>query len=326
MLSNDTIMVKPPYKITAYILEKIVSISEKIGEIKTAYLLQPPAELRKRNRIKTIQSSLEIEGNTLTVEQVTAIIDNKRVLAPEKDILEVKNAIRAYQLLNTYKCYSLTSLCKAHKVLMNGLVKNAGNIRTTSVGIEKGSEIVHIAPPAYLVKQQLQELLDYIKNDPDLLLIKSCVFHYEFEFIHPFTDGNGRMGRLWQTVILRQQYPVFDYLPIETLIKNRQADYYNILAKCDRQGESTLFIEFILTIIDQALEELLSSQPVHLKSEDRIVLFKSIIGDNQFTRKDYMRHFKDISTATASRDLKEATEKKILEKIGEGRMTEYKYN
>lgn len=208
---------------------------------------------------------------------------------------------------------------------MSGLVRNTGQLRTTNVGIEKDSEIVHIAPPSHLVKQQLQELLEYIKNDSDLLLIKSCVFHYEFEFIHPFTDGNGRMGRLWQTVILRQQYPVFDYLPIETLIKNQQSDYYNILAKCDKQGESTLFIEFILTIIDQALEEFLSSQPVHLKSEDRITLFKSIIGDNQFTRKDYMRHFKDISTATASRDLKEAIEKSLLEKIGDRRMSNYKY-
>lgn len=317
---------KPPYQITTLILSKIASISEKIGEVKTAYLLQVPTELRKRNRIKTIQSSLEIEGNTLTIEQITAILDNKRVLAPEKDILEVKNAIEAYQQLELYKPYSLSSLCKAHKLLMSNLVSNAGKLRTTGVGIIKGSEIAHVAPPAHLIKSLLQELLDYINNNNDLLLIKSCVFHYEFEFIHPFTDGNGRMGRLWQTVILRQQYPVFEYLPIETLIKNQQADYYNILAKCDKQGESTLFIEFMLTIIDQALEELLSSQPVHLKSEDRINLFKSIIGDNQFTRKDYMRHFKDISTATASRDLKEATEKNVLQRNGDGRMSRYQYN
>lgn len=326
MLSNDTINMKPPYQITTLILSKIASISEKIGEVKTAYLLQVPTELRKRNRIKTIQSSLEIEGNTLTIEQITAILDNKRVLAPEKDILEVKNAIEAYHQLELYKPYNLSSLCKAHTLLMNNLVSKAGQLRTTGVGIVKGSQIAHVAPPAHLVKSQLQELLDYVKNDSDLLLIKSCVFHYEFEFIHPFTDGNGRMGRLWQTVILRQQYPVFDYLPIETLIKNQQADYYNILAKCDKQGESTAFIEFMLTIIDQALEELLSSQPVNLKSEDRIALFKGIIKDNQFTRKDYMRHFKDISTATASRDLKEATDKNILEKLGDGRMTNYNYN
>ncbi len=316
---------KPPYKITTFILEKVASISEKIGEVKTAYLSQPPAELRKRNRIKTIQSSLEIEGNTLTVEQITAILDNKRVLAPEKDILEVKNAIETYQQIDSYKPYSLTSLCNAHKLLMTELVKNAGELRSTNVGIVKGSEVAHVAPPARLVKSQIQDLLDYVKKDNDLLLIKSCVFHYEFEFIHPFTDGNGRMGRLWQTVLLRQQYSVFDYLPIETLIKNQQADYYNILAQCDKQGESTLFIEFMLSIIDQALEELLSSQPVHLKSEDRISLFQTIIGNKEFSRKEYMRHFKDISTATASRDLKEATQKGILKKTGDGRLTSYKF-
>ena len=316
---------KPPYQITASILSKVASISEKIGEVKTAYLMQPPTELRKRNRIKTIQASLEIEGNTLTVEQITALLDNKRVLAPEKDILEVKNAILTYEQIDKYKPDSIKSLCNAHKQLMNGLVNNAGSIRTTGVGIVKGKEIAHVAPPAHLVENQLKELLDYVKNDSDLLLIKSCVFHYEFEFIHPFTDGNGRMGRLWQTVLLRQQYPVFDYLPIETLIKEQQEGYYDTLAKCDKLGESTLFIEFMLAIIDQALEELLSSQPIHLKSDDRIGLFKTIIGQCIFSRKEYMRHFKDISTATASRDLREATEKSILTKLGDGRITQYKY-
>jgi Fic family protein len=316
---------KPPYKITTSILNKVASISEKIGEVKTAYLMQPPTELRKRNRIKTIQASLEIEGNSLTVEQITALLDNKRILAPEKDILEVKNAILTYEQIDKYKPDSIKSLCNAHKQLMNGLVNNAGSIRTTGVGIVKGKEIAHVAPPAHLVENQLKELLDYVKNDSDLLLIKSCVFHYEFEFIHPFTDGNGRMGRLWQTVLLRQQYPVFDYLPIETLIKEQQEGYYDTLAKCDKLGESTLFIEFMLAIIDQALEELLSSQPIHLKSDDRIGLFKTIIGQCIFSRKEYMRHFKDISTATASRDLREATEKSILTKLGDGRITQYKY-
>lgn len=316
---------KPPYKITPLILSKVASISEKIGEVKTAYLLQPPAELRKRNRIKTIQSSLEIEGNTMTEEQITALINNKRVLAPEKDILEVKNAIATYDQLDTFKPYNLNSLLKAHELLMNNLVENAGKLRNKSVGIVKGSETVHVAPPSDRVKSLLDELLDYIKNDKDLLLIKSCVFHYEFEFIHPFMDGNGRMGRLWQTVLLRQQYPVFDYLPIETLIKNQQQEYYNILFKSDKLGESTPFIEFMLTIIEQALEDLLSSQPITLKGEDRIQLFKTIIGGKEFSRKDYMRHFKDISSATASRDLREATENGILKKKGDGRLTSYRF-
>ncbi len=315
----------PPYQITSSILSKVASISEKVGEIKTAYLLQPPAELRKRNRIKTIQSSLEIEGNTLTVEQITAIIDNKRVLAPEKDILEVKNAIAVYEQIEKYEPYSLTSLCSAHKLLMNGLIDHAGRLRTTSVGIVKGDQTVHVAPPAEMIKPQIEKLLHYVKNDEDLLLIKSCVFHYEFEFIHPFTDGNGRMGRLWQTVLLCQEYPVFDYLPIEMLIKHQQREYYDVLQICDNSGNSTAFIEFMLSIIDQALEDLLSSQPIHLKGEDRIALLQSIIGDRHFSRKDYMRHFKDISTATASRDLKEAVNNDILKKSGNGRMTMYQY-
>lgn len=316
---------KPPYTITSEILLKVALISEKIGEVKTAYLLQPPAELRKQNRIKTIQSSLEIEGNTLTVEQITALIDNKRILAPEKDILEVKNAINVYEQIATFKPYSLSSLCKAHGLLMKGLVENPGKLRATGVGIVKGSHTVHVAPPPEMVRSQIENLLKYVKEDKDLLLIKSSVFHYEFEFIHPFTDGNGRMGRLWQTVLLRQQYPVFDFLPVETLIKHKQQDYYNTLALCDKTGDSTLFIEFMLSIIGEALEELLSSYSVQLKSEDRISLFKTIIGNSSFSRKDYMRHFKDISTATASRDLREATLKDRLERVGDGRVTKYRY-
>lgn len=316
---------KPPYKITPLILAKIASISEKIGEVKTAYLFHPPAELRRSNRIKIIQSSLEIEGNTMTEEQITALINNKQVLAPEKDILEVMNAISTYEKIDSFKPYSLKSLLEAHKLLMNGLVNHAGNLRTKSVGIVKGSQTIHVAPPADRVKFLIEDLLEYTEKDGDLLLIKSCVFHYEFEFIHPFMDGNGRMGRLWQTVLLRQQYPVFDYLPIESLIKEQQKEYYSALEKSDKLGESTPFVEFMLTIIERALEDLLSSQPVTLKGVDRIQLFRNIIGENSFSRKEYMRHFKDISSATASRDLREATDNQILERIGEGRTTVYKY-
>lgn len=325
IVSNDIINMKPPYKITSKTLSLVVSVSEKLGEVKTAYLNQPPAELRRQNRIKTIQSSLEIEGNTMTVEQITALLNNKRVLASQKDIQEVKNAIQVYDQLENYKPYSITSLCQAHKLLMTGLVDNAGELRKTGVGIAKGDVIAHLAPPPHLVKSQLEELFKYAKSDSDILLIRSCVFHYEFEFIHPFLDGNGRMGRLWQTVLLRQEYPVFDYLPIETLIKKTQAEYYDTLSKCDKQGQSTLFIEYMLKIINEALEELLSTQSVNLIGEDRIKLFKDIIKEESFSRKDYMRHFKDISSATASRDLREATEKNILEKKGDGRLTTYRY-
>jgi Fic family protein len=316
---------KPPYQITNKIVELIASISEKIGEVNSAHLYRPPTELRKRNRIKTIQSSLEIEGNTLSIEQITAISENKKVIAPKKDILEVKNAIIAYDRLADYNPYNLTSFCKAHEILMKGLVNNPGSIRSKSVGIIEGSVITHIAPPGNIVRSLLKELFDYIKKDKDLLLIKSCVFHYEVEFIHPFMDGNGRMGRLWQTVLLRQYSPVFEFLPIESLIKAKQLDYYKILGESDNQGDSTGFIEFMLQIINDSLEDLLINQNVNLTSEDRINIFKEKTGSDSFTRQDYMRQFKDISSATASRDLKEAFDKGTLEKTGDKRTTQYRF-
>ena len=316
---------KPPYQITNKIVELIASISEKIGEVNSAHLYRPPTELRKKNRIKTIQSSLEIEGNTLSIEQITAILENKKVVAPKKDILEVKNAIIVYDRLADYKTYSLTSFCKAHEILMKGLVNNPGSIRSKSVGIIKGSVITHVAPPGNIVHSLLKDLFDYLKKDKDLLLIKSCVFHYEVEFIHPFMDGNGRMGRLWQTVLLRQYSPVFEFLPIESLIKAKQLDYYKILGESDNQGDSTGFVEFMLQIINDSLEDLLINQNVNLTSEDRINIFKEKTGSDSFTRQDYMRQFKDISSATASRDLKEAVDKGTLEKTGDKRTTQYRF-
>ena len=316
---------KPPYSITSEILAGIASISEKIGSIKTAYLTHPPARLRKENRIRTIKFSLEIEGNSLSEEQITAILDGKRVIAPARDILEVKNAIAAYERIETYKPHSLASLCAAHKILMSGLVARPGQLRTTGVGIMKGSEVAHMAPPAHMVRGHMENLLDYVKNDGDLLLVKSCVFHYEFEFIHPFLDGNGRMGRLWQTVLLRRQYPVFDFLPVESLIKKRQREYYRALSDSDKKGDSTGFIEFMLSVMDDSLEELLKAQPVHPTGGDRIGIFRDIIKGATFGRKEYMRQFKDISTATASRDLQQGVEEGVLKKAGDGRMTVYRF-
>ncbi|MEA2041832.1 MAG: Fic family protein [Bacteroidota bacterium] len=316
---------KPPYEITSTILNLISSISEQIGEIKSARLIKPPTELRKRNRIKTIQSSLEIEGNTLTVDQITDLINNKRVLAPKKHILEVKNAINVYSKLDSLDTFKLDSLCKAHKILMKGLLEDAGQLRRTSVGIVTGEEITHLAPSGEMVYPLLKDLFDYLKSNKDLLLIKSCVFHYEFEFIHPFLDGNGRIGRLWQTMILKEYSPVFDFLPIETLIKERQQDYYNALGKSDSQGSSTSFIEFMLDIIHIALEDLLTTQNLTIKNIDRIEIFKDIVGDNYFSRQEYLRHNKEISAATASRDLKDAADKAILEKVGDKRLTRYRF-
>ncbi len=316
---------KPPYEITNKILSLISSISEKIGEVKSAHLQSRPTELRRKNRIKAIQSSLEIEGNTLTVQQITDIINNKKVLAPQKDILEVKNAIEVYSKINEFKVYQLKSLCQAHEILMKGLIETPGQMRKTSVGIVKGEDVTHIAPPGDMVYPLMNDLFDYLKDDDDILLVKSCVFHYEFEFIHPFLDGNGRMGRFWQTMILKEYSPVFEFLPIETLIKERQPEYYNILGKSDNQGSSTSFIEFMLDIINDALEDLLSIQNLSVTNKDRIQSFKEIRGKNFFSRQEYLRHNKGISSATASRDLKDAVDNGILEKTGDKRLTRYRF-
>lgn len=316
---------KPPYKITNRILKLTASISEKIGELNAAHLNKPPTELRKKNRIKTIQSSLEIEGNTLTIKQITDLYANKNIIAPKKDIIEVKNAIAVYNQLDKFNVNSIKSLCKAHGILMKDLIINAGKLRSTTVGIVKGSDIAHIAPPGKMVYPLMNDLLDYVKNDDDLALIKSCVFHYEFEFIHPFLDGNGRIGRLWQSLILKEYSPIFEFLPIETLVKAKQEEYYSVLEKSDKLGSSTVFVEFMLEIIRDALEDLLKHQNISLTNNDRILYFKDTIKNDFFTRQDYLRAFKSISSATASRDLKVAVENSIIEKTGDKRTTKYRY-
>lgn len=296
-----------------------------MGEINAAHLSKPPTELRKKNKIKSIHASLEIEGNTLSIEQVTSIIENKRVAGPMKDILEVKNAIEAYNSFERMDPYSFDSFCAAHALLMNGLIDTAGKLRNRSVGIVKGSEVAHVAPPHDILMPLMNELFQYLKDEDDLVLIKSCVFHYEMEFIHPFLDGNGRMGRLWQALILAKTYPVFEFLPIEALIKERQEVYYETLATCDKVGESTFFIEFMLEILLEALNNLLNIQNISLKDLDRIGIFRSIAQSDFFTRKDYLKNFRKISSATASRDLKLAVEQGIVEKFGDKNASRYRY-
>jgi len=314
---------KPPYDITTKILKLITSISEKIGEISANLSDRPSPQLRKQNKIKTIHSSLRIEGNTLTQEQVTAIIENKRVIGPKKDVLEVLNAIKVYDSLTTFNPLSSKSFLSAHKLLMNGLIEKSGNYRSQGVGIFQGAKVAHIAPPAKNVPYLMDDLFKYLKNEDELTLIKGCVFHYEMEFIHPFMDGNGRMGRLWQTVILMKKYPVFEFLPLETLISQTQKDYYNALAQSDKAGKSTLFIEYMLDVIDKSLNELLSFNNRILKDTDRLNYFITM-GKKEFTRKDYMNVFKDISSSTASRDLKKGVELNIFYKAGSKNRTVYK--
>ncbi|MGK0414685.1 MAG: Fic family protein, partial [Polaribacter sp.] len=197
-------IMKPPYEITSSILKLITSISEKIGEVNANLLNKPSPKLRKQNRIKTIHSSLKIEGNTLTEEQITALLENKRVIGPKKDVLEVLNANKIYENLGEYNPSNEESFLKAHQSLMDGLIENSGKYRNQSVGIVKGSKVEHLAPPFGNVSYLMKDLFEYLKKSDEIELIKSCVFHYEMEFIHPFLDGNGRMGRLWQTLILME--------------------------------------------------------------------------------------------------------------------------
>ena len=316
------VSMKPPYDITLKILKLISSISEKIGEVNANYLNKQSPQLRKQNRIKTIHSSLQIEGNTLTEEQITALIENKRVIGPKKDVLEVLNAIKVYEKLEEYKFSSVKNFQKAHYELMNGLIESAGKYRKKGVGIVKGTKVEHIAPPHENVPHLMRDLFEYLKDSNELTLIKSCVFHYEVEFIHPFIDGNGRMGRLWQTLILMSEYPIFEFLPFETLISQTQDDYYKSLSLSDKSGKSTHFIEYMLSVIDKSLESLLNYNNRILKDLDRLEYFIKL-GVKEFTRKDYMNIFKDLSSATASRDLKKGIELNMFESVGNLNKTKY---
>jgi Fic family protein len=316
---------KPPYEITPNILKLISAISEKLEEVNANFLNRQSPQLRKQNRIKTIHSSLQIEGNTLTEEQITALIENKRVIGPEKDVLEVLNAIKVYERLEEFSFSSDKSFLKAHSELMSGLIENAGKYRRKGVGIVKGTKVEHVAPPYENVPYLMNDLFEYLKNSDELVLIKSCVFHYEMEFIHPFLDVNGRMGRLWQTLILMSEYPVFEFLPFETLISKTQSEYYKSLAMSDKSGKSTFFIEYMLGVINESLSSLLSYNNRVLKDIDRLDYFLNL-GLNEFTRKDYMNIFKDLSSATASRDLKKGMQLNLFKSEGSLNKTKYIVN
>lgn len=313
---------KPPYEITPEILKLIVSVSEKIGEVNAKYLVKQNPTLRKQNKIKTIHSSLSIEGNTLSEEQITAILKNKRVVGPQKDITEVLNALEVYDNLNSLKYQSEKDFLKAHKLLMKNLIEYPGTYRKKGVGIVKGGKIEHIAPPYQNVPFLMKDLFEYLKDKSEISLIKSCVFHYEMEFIHPFMDGNGRMGRLWQTLILMSEYKLFEFLPFETLISKNQEEYYKVLLVCDKEGKSTNFISYMLQIIDNSLSSLLENSTKKLNETERLELFIENVKE-EFTRKDYMKYFSELSSATASRDLRTGVENQIIEKSGDKKTTIY---
>lgn len=247
---------KPPFEITTAILSDVATISELVGSIGSTQNLSTNPTLRRQNRIKTIYSSLAIEQNTLSLEQVTAVLSGKRVLAPPKDIAEVQNAYEIYDHLSELNPYSVEDLLLAHRVMMRDLVSEAGVFRSRPVGVvDSEGNILHFGTLPQYVPGLVEELLQWTEESPLPLLIKSCVFHYEFEVIHPFADGNGRIGRLWHTLLLSQWNPLFAWLPVESIIHDHQQEYYDAINRSNALGEGTPFLEFMLGVIKEALQE-----------------------------------------------------------------------
>lgn len=251
---------KPPFTITNSILSHVASVSEKVGRITVMSNMENKPHLRKNNRIRSIHSSLKIEANSLSLSQVRDVINGKLVLGEAKEIQEVKNAYNTYEKIAEIDPYSIEELKKFHGIMTKYIVEESGDFRSGEEGVFNGEECIFMAPPARFVPQLMNELFGWMKEVKDQMhpLILSSVFHYEFVFIHPFTDGNGRMARLWHTAILAKWNPIFEYIPIESQIEKFQDDYYDAIAKCHVEGESTVFIEFMLTQIDNILEELLN--------------------------------------------------------------------
>ncbi len=253
---------KPPYALTPAILHFVADISEAIGRYTTIADHSLTPRLRRENRIRTIHASLAIENNTLTLEQVTDVIDGKPVIGHPREIQEVRNALDAYEAMEEWDATALQDLLTAHRLLMTALVDDAGRFRSGGVGIYRGEQLVHMAPPAGRVAQQMEDLLNWLKHTDEHPLVASCVFHYELEFIHPFADGNGRMGRLWQTLILRKWKPLLAYLPVETVVRQRQDEYYRVLAEADKRADATPFAEFMLQALLNTIQQAITTDQV----------------------------------------------------------------
>lgn len=280
---------QPPYRITPAVLTQVSRISEIIGiyNAQTDDNLTP--YLRRENRIRTIQASLAIENNTLSLEQVTAVIDGRRVLGHPREIQEVRNAFTAYEAIPEWNASSEGDPLQAHGLLMHGLIDNAGRYRSSSVGIFRGETLVHMAPPASQIPRLMNDLLTWLRTTDEHPLVSSCVFHYEFEFIHPFADGNGRMGRLWQTLILRQWKSLLAYLPVETVIRERQTDYYHVLAEADRLADATHFIEFMLQALHDALHEAGTTDQATDQVTDQVTALINALGQNELGSSELMQ-------------------------------------
>ncbi len=316
----------PPLTLDEPILNLALTVSEQIGRWDGASRPKPRVKLRKENRIRSIQSSLAIEGNTLSLEQVTAILENKRVAGPRKDIIEVQNAVLAYELLPKLHPWKEKDFLKLHGVLMKGLIPDAGKIRSGQVGVMKGEKVSHVAPPAVRVPGLIRDLFQFGKRSKMNPLILSSVIHYEIEFIHPFMDGNGRMGRLWQNLVLARSYPVFEFVPVEDSIRQNQKGYYAALEASDRAGDSAPFVRFMLEQMRDALEEVLHPSNFESSgSEDRLALAKERFGDLEFSRAEYLGVVGQISAPTGSRDLAEGVRRGVLISHGDKRTARYRF-
>lgn len=317
----------PPFKITPKIFEYSQGIARSLGLIIGQKLFDMPLTFRRTHNLKTIQASLAIEGNTLTLDQVKEVSDGKRVLGPSKDILEVKNALAVYDNLKKFNPLKKKDLLSAHHMLMTGLTDEHGKWRSGNVGVFKGKDVSHIAPPAKRVPDLMDDLFYFLVHNYDLSwLIKACIFHYELEFIHPFSDGNGRMGRLWQQLILMKEDKIFEFIPVEVIIKEHQQDYYRALGESDALGESTPFLEFSLHAIYLALHNYeKTTRPMASDAGSRLTSTKEKIGTTWFSRKDYINLHKEISTAIASRDVLFGLKQGIIEKQGEKNQTLYRF-
>ena len=309
---------KPPFEITNTMIHQVAEIAELVGKLTSTNQLSVNPTLRRTNRIRTIHGSLAIEQNTLSLEQVTAVLNGKQVLAPPKDIAEVKNAYEIYERLNELDPYSVDDLLTAHGIMTRGLVEESGVFRSRPVGIvDQEGRILHFGTLPQYVPDLVMDLLDWTKTSDIHMLIRSCVFHYELELIHPFADGNGRIGRLWHTLLLSWWNPAFAWLPVESMIHARQSEYYAAINASNNAGESTVFIEFMLSTINASLIDAIntsddmSDEPVD-KATMRWKQIENFLKTHEFIMNADVRKLCNVSPATANRILVELVEKEQL--------------
>lgn len=299
---------KPLFEINEKIMAEVIDIAELVGKVSVSSQISTNPTLRRTNRIRTIYSSLAIEQNTLDIEQVTAVLSGKRVLAPPKDIAEVQNAYEIYENMDKLNPYSIDDLLKAHRIMVKGLVNEAGEFRSRPVGIVDGDgNVLHFGTLLQYVPQLVEELLEWTEKSDVHMLIKSCVFHYEFEIIHPFSDGNGRIGRLWHTLLLSKWNSLFAWLPIESIIHDNQAKYYDAINLLNSNGNSTVFIEFMLSVIKQALQEAVITDNVKTeiksKSDVRWNIISDFLKTHDYIMNSDVQKLLGVSSATATRIL-----------------------